>query len=128
MLSVPPLYDREYYKIKDVRISIDKNIEYYLYTGRFLGYDQNNIVELKASIKKNTESWYKEIVGKPVKDQSKDSNKKYSCREPWSQMAVYADGTIIPCCTPFGRGGGAKQSPPCQWRHQNSFFECCVDQ
>ena len=57
----------------------------------------------KNSIKNNTESWYKEIVGKPVKDQNKDGNKKYSCREPWSQIAVYADGTIIPCCTPFGR-------------------------
>ena len=53
--TINVLYDREYYKIKDVRISIDKNIEYYLYTGRFLGYDQNNIVELKASIKKDTD-------------------------------------------------------------------------
>ena len=49
------IYDREYYQIGDVRISIDENIKYSLYTGRTLGYDQNPIVELKASIKKNTD-------------------------------------------------------------------------
>jgi len=57
----------------------------------------------KNSIKENTEDWYKQLVGKPVKNISKDDNKIYSCREPWSQIAVYADGTIVPCCTPFGR-------------------------
>ena len=49
------LYDREYYQIGDVRISIDENIEYYLYSGRVLGCDENIIVELKASIRKNTD-------------------------------------------------------------------------
>ena len=49
------IYDREYYQIDDVRISIDENIKYYLYTGRVLGYDENSIVELKTSIKKNTD-------------------------------------------------------------------------
>ena len=47
------LYDREYYQIGDVRISIDENIKYSLYTGRALGYDKDSIVELKASIRKN---------------------------------------------------------------------------
>ena len=46
-------YNREYYKIDDVRISVDENIEYYLYSGRKLGYDNNSIVELKASIQTN---------------------------------------------------------------------------
>ena len=47
------IYNREYYKIDDVRISVDEDIEYYLYSGRKLGYDNNSIVELKASIQKN---------------------------------------------------------------------------
>ena len=47
------IYNREYYKIDDVRISVDENIEYYLYSGRKLGYDNNSIVELKAPIQKN---------------------------------------------------------------------------
>jgi len=47
------IYVREYYKIDDVRITIDENIEYYLYSGRKLGHDNNSIVELKASIQKN---------------------------------------------------------------------------
>ena len=47
------IYNREYYKIDDVRISVDENIEYYLYSGRKLGYDNNSIVELKASIQTN---------------------------------------------------------------------------
>ena len=51
----------------------------------------------------NIEKWYKELVGKPVKNEIKNDKKIYSCREPWSQISVYADGTIVPCCTPFGR-------------------------
>ena len=47
------IYNREYYKLGDVRISIDENIEYYLYSGRKIGYDNNSIIELKASIQKN---------------------------------------------------------------------------
>ena len=47
------IYNREYYNIDDVRISVDENIEYYLYSGRKLGHDNNSIVELKASIQKN---------------------------------------------------------------------------
>ena len=42
-------------------------------------------------------------MGKPVKNEIKNDKKIYSCREPWSQISVYADGTIVPCCTPFGR-------------------------
>ena len=47
------IYNREYYKIDDVRISVDENIEYYLYSGRKLGYDNNSIVELKAPVQIN---------------------------------------------------------------------------
>ena len=47
------IYNREYYKIDDVRISVDEDIEFYLYSGRKLGYDNNSIVELKAPIQKN---------------------------------------------------------------------------
>ena len=47
------IYNREYYKIDDVRISVDENIEYYLHSGRKLGYDNSSIVELKASIQTN---------------------------------------------------------------------------
>jgi len=46
-------YNRQYYKIDDVRISIDESIKYSLYSGRELGYDYNSIVELKTSINKN---------------------------------------------------------------------------
>ena len=37
------------------QISIDENIKYYLYSGRVLGCDENIIVELKTSIRKNTD-------------------------------------------------------------------------
>ena len=47
------IYNREYYRIDDVRISVDEDIEFYLYSGRKLGYDNNSIVELKAPIQKN---------------------------------------------------------------------------
>ena len=46
-------YNRKYYQLYDVRISIDENIKYHLFSGRELGYDNNSIVELKASINKN---------------------------------------------------------------------------
>ena len=46
-------YDREYYKIDDVRISIVENINYQLFSGTKLGYDDSSIVELKTSINKD---------------------------------------------------------------------------
>ena len=47
------IYQREYFKIKDVRISIDKNITYQTHKSRRLIKDKNGIIEIKASIKKN---------------------------------------------------------------------------
>jgi len=46
-------YNREYYKVGTVRITVDEDIEYYLYSGRKLGYDNNSIVELKAPVQIN---------------------------------------------------------------------------
>ena len=46
-------YNREYYKFKDIRISIDENINYTLFSGRKLRPDCNSIVELKASWNKD---------------------------------------------------------------------------
>ena len=47
------LYDREYFKIGDVRISIDNNIRYKLYSENIYKRDESSIVEIKTSIKKN---------------------------------------------------------------------------
>ena len=46
-------YDREYYLFKDVRISIDTNIQYRSYDTNFTIRDDRVIVELKTSINKN---------------------------------------------------------------------------
>lgn len=46
-------YEREYAKIKDVRISIDKKISYKNFTNEIIYYDNKSIVELKTSIDKN---------------------------------------------------------------------------
>ena len=47
------VYDRVYFKIDDVRISIDNNISYKLYTKNIYQRDGSSIVEIKTSIKKN---------------------------------------------------------------------------
>ena len=47
------IYDREYFKIDDVRISIDNNISYKLYPENIYEKDESSIVEIKTSIKKN---------------------------------------------------------------------------
>ena len=47
------IYDRVYFKINDVRISIDNNISYKLYTKNNYQNDESSIVEIKTSIKKN---------------------------------------------------------------------------
>ena len=47
------VYDREYFKLDDVRISIDNNIKYKLYPENVPQRDENSIVEIKTSIKKN---------------------------------------------------------------------------
>ena len=46
------IYKREYYQFTDMRVSIDRDIKYSLFSGRVLGNDQNSIVEIKASINK----------------------------------------------------------------------------
>tara|TARA_B100000700_G_C14945318_1_gene808885 strand:+ start:712 stop:1305 length:594 start_codon:yes stop_codon:yes gene_type:complete len=46
-------YDREYFKIDDIRISIDNNINYMLFLNNIVERDENSIVEIKTSIKKN---------------------------------------------------------------------------
>ena len=50
------IYKREYYKINDVRISVDEDIKYSLFSGRDIGCDNNSIVELKSSFYKNRDS------------------------------------------------------------------------
>ena len=47
------VYDREYFKIDDVRISIDNNISYKLYPENIYHRDESSIVEIKTSIRKN---------------------------------------------------------------------------
>ena len=46
-------YDREYFIIDDVRISIDNNISYKLYLENIYQRDDSSIVEIKTSIRKN---------------------------------------------------------------------------
>ena len=47
------VYDREYFKIGDVRISIDNNISYKFYLENIYQKDDSSIVEIKTSIRKN---------------------------------------------------------------------------
>ena len=47
------VYRREYYQMKDTRISIDEDIKFSLYSGRNLGRERSSIVEIKASINKD---------------------------------------------------------------------------
>ena len=52
-------YEREYAKINDVRISIDKNISYENFLTNQVYNDSNSIVELKTSIRKNLDELIK---------------------------------------------------------------------
>ena len=47
------VYDRDYFKMDDVRISIDNNISYKLYPENIYHRDESSIVEIKTSIRKN---------------------------------------------------------------------------
>ena len=47
------VYDRDYFKMDDVRISIDNNISYKLYPDNIYHRDESSIVEIKTSIRKN---------------------------------------------------------------------------
>ena len=46
------MYYREYFKINDVRISIDNNINYKLFAENIQRNVDSSIVEIKTSIKK----------------------------------------------------------------------------
>ena len=46
-------YEREYFKVGDVRISIDNNIKYRAFSNNVYINEENSIVEIKTSIRKN---------------------------------------------------------------------------
>ena len=48
-------YNRNYYKLNDIRICVDKNIEYTLFSGKKLYSENNTIVELKTAINKDSD-------------------------------------------------------------------------
>ena len=52
-------YEREYIKIQDVRISIDKKIRYQNFLTKEVFFDKSSIVELKTSINKNLDDLIK---------------------------------------------------------------------
>ena len=54
-------YEREYAKVGDVRISIDKNISYMNFLTNGVFFDNNSIVELKTSIDKNIDDLVREF-------------------------------------------------------------------
>ena len=55
------MYDREYYKIGDVRISLDNNINYKLFAQNIYRRDESCIVEVKTSIKKDIDELIKDF-------------------------------------------------------------------
>jgi len=52
-------YEREYYKIDDVRVTIDNNISYQQYRKKIAFKDPHLIVELKASVTKDLDELFK---------------------------------------------------------------------
>ena len=54
-------YDREYFKIGNVRISIDNNIKYKLYLNNIFESDESSIVEIKTSIKNNLDEFLEDF-------------------------------------------------------------------
>ena len=48
-------YDRQYFIIDDVRISIDQNINYKMFNNNINKNDESSIIELKTSIKKDVD-------------------------------------------------------------------------
>ncbi len=46
-------YEREYFRFKDFRVTIDHKIKYFSYHNKFLGSEKHPVIELKATIKKS---------------------------------------------------------------------------
>ena len=55
------MYDREYFKIDDVRISLDNNINYKLFSQNIYRRDESSIIEIKTSIKKDLDQLTKDF-------------------------------------------------------------------
>ncbi|MDA9676733.1 VTC domain-containing protein [bacterium] len=55
------VYEREYFKLDDVRISIDNNINYKVHNKNVNQTENNCIVEIKTSIKKNIDQLVKDF-------------------------------------------------------------------
>ena len=46
-------YNREYFEFDNIRITIDNDINYFSYHRKFLGYEKDIVIELKAPFKKS---------------------------------------------------------------------------
>lgn len=57
-----------------------------------------------VDVQKNVVPYFKFDEMKQLEEEAKnDESKEYSCNEPWGQVSIFADGTVGPCCTTFGR-------------------------
>ena len=54
-------YTRDYFKYGDIRVTIDNDINYFTKYRKFLGIDKNQIIELKASFKKDLNELMKDF-------------------------------------------------------------------
>ena len=54
-------YTRDYFKYGDIRVTIDNDISYFTKYRKFLGIDKNQIIELKASFKKDLNELMKDF-------------------------------------------------------------------
>ena len=54
-------YTRDYFKYGDIRVTIDNDISYFTKYRKFLGFDKNQIIELKASFKKDLNELMKDF-------------------------------------------------------------------
>jgi radical SAM protein with 4Fe4S-binding SPASM domain len=60
-------------------------------------------VEVQKEVSINAYEDIKKFNQSELFEYAKKGQKKYECRQPWTTLGVYSDGSVTPCCNTFGR-------------------------
>ena len=101
-----------------IKLRDDRNMKFPLVRTSFVALKENeseiesftdkwvNIVdsvEVQKEVSINAYSDIKKYNQAELFEYANKSKKKYECRQPWTTLGVYSDGSVTPCCNTFGR-------------------------
>jgi radical SAM protein with 4Fe4S-binding SPASM domain len=90
-----PLVRTSFVALKENRKEIES------FTNKWVDIVDSVEIQKEVSIKAYTNS--AKFQESELFNFAKKTSKKYECRQPWTRLGIYSDGSVTPCCNTFGR-------------------------